>query len=123
MRATLKALRSKCGASVVPVSDSAIRRRSAAVAMRAPSCRYPICALRHLYAARLGLAHPGLRREPFMLNAAVRTIGTCKEHWRCMKACAIGDDPGRNGPTRLRAFDHHCSRACAHAFVHLLSRL
>src|SRR5829696_4891330 len=34
MRATLKAVRSKCGASVVPSSDIAIRRRSCAVDMR-----------------------------------------------------------------------------------------
>src|SRR5262245_66371242 len=111
MRATLKAMRSKCGASVVPVSDSAMRRRSAAVAMRAPTC--PV--LRHLHAARLGLADPGLRREPFMLGATILTVGTRKEHRRRMKACAIGDDPRGNGPARRRTLDHHCPRACAHA--------
>src|SRR5688500_517106 len=36
MRATLKAVRSKCGASVVPSSDVAIWRKSSAVDMRTP---------------------------------------------------------------------------------------
>src|SRR6266705_4026342 len=98
MRATLKAMRSKCGASVVPVSESAIRRRSAAVAMQALICRNAIGALRHLHAVRLALADPGLRREPFMLSSAVWTVGARKEHRRRMKACAIGDDTRRNGP-------------------------
>jgi hypothetical protein len=42
MRATLKAVRSKCGASVVPASDRAMRRRSFAVAMRGLQVREPM---------------------------------------------------------------------------------
>jgi hypothetical protein len=38
VRATLNAVLSKCGAVVVPSSDSAMRRKSAAVLMMAWAC-------------------------------------------------------------------------------------
>jgi len=78
MRAALNAMRSKCGASVVPASESAIRCRSVAVAIRnwleAGYVSKIVFILRDIHILRLSLAHPGLLRKPLMLGPAISAI-------------------------------------------------
>src|SRR5262249_16159969 len=114
----LNAVRSKCGACVVPASESAIRCRSVALAipgwLEIGYVSEVVLMLRDIYVLRLSLAHPGLLRKPLMLSSAIRAIRPREEHRRCTKARAISDESSRNDVARLRTFDHYSTRGCAH---------
>src|SRR5690348_6848583 len=110
MRAALNAVRSKCGASVVPARESAIRCRSVAVAMHPVGVCYAdkvVFMLRDIYAVRLSFADPRLLRKPLMLGLAISAISLREKHRRCAKARAIGNNSSWNDIARLRTFDHY----------------
>src|SRR6478672_7162237 len=118
MRVALNAMRSKCGASDVPASESAIRCRSVAVAIRgwceSSYLSKIVFMLRDIYVFGLSLAHPRLLRKPLMLRSAIAAISVREKHRRCAKGLAIGDNSSRNDVARLRTFDHYGTLGCAH---------
>src|SRR5262249_30371885 len=56
--------------------------------------------------ARLGLAHPGLLGEPFMLGPADRAIDASEEDRRGIEALAIGDETGGDVSSGLWTSHH-----------------
>src|SRR5215471_14855768 len=71
MRATLNAGRSKCGASVVPSSDKAMRRRSFDVAIPAPPASTLTMFPREMPADMIGSAKRALRQERTVPNISI----------------------------------------------------
>src|SRR5262249_8515209 len=56
--------------------------------------------------ARLGLAHPGLLGEPFMLGPADRAVDAREEDRRGIETLAIGDETGGDVSSGLRTSHH-----------------